>query len=286
MGTWGTSLYANDTTCDIKADYKDLLRQGKNNKEVTQELMRRNGIPSTDPAEDALFWFALADTQWHYGRLMDSVKEKAMEYLENADNLSFEFKDTKMNLQWKQTLNKLKQQLLTEMPPPKKVSKYRLYQCPWQIGDVFAYRFDGTYSREKGFGGQYIVFRKISENTWWPGHHIPVVQVYKRIWDKIPCIAELSNTQLLELGSHPISHQLHPNLQKQYEISLICTSAQVIPYEQLTYLGNMASNIVPASPQLDYYFKATAVGWEGKGWNDNFESYLIDLYFAWTCSTD
>lgn len=75
MGAWGTSLYANDTTCDIRGDYIDKLRRGKSNEEATQELIDQYKDIEGDREEEPLFWFALADTQWNYGRLLPEVKE-------------------------------------------------------------------------------------------------------------------------------------------------------------------------------------------------------------------
>ena len=65
MGAWGTSLYANDTASDIRADYLDKLKRGKTNEEATQELMDENRDIMGDSEEEPLFWFALADTQWN-----------------------------------------------------------------------------------------------------------------------------------------------------------------------------------------------------------------------------
>ena len=40
-----------------------------------------------DKEEEPLFWFALADTQWNYGRLLPSVKEKALLFLSKEGEL-------------------------------------------------------------------------------------------------------------------------------------------------------------------------------------------------------
>ena len=81
MGAWGTSLYANDCAGDIRGDYVDKLKRGKTNLEATRELLAENQEILADPEEAPLFWFALADTQWNYGRLLPEVKEKALLYL-------------------------------------------------------------------------------------------------------------------------------------------------------------------------------------------------------------
>ena len=70
MGAWGTSLYANDATSDIRGDYVDKLRRGKTNEEATEEIIYENRDIMGDVEEEPLFWYALADTQWNYGRLL------------------------------------------------------------------------------------------------------------------------------------------------------------------------------------------------------------------------
>lgn len=176
MGAWGTSLYANDSASDIRGNYIDKLRRGKTNEEATKELIEAARDLMGDAEEEPLFWFALADTQWNYGRLLPEVKAKALFYLSQDKELErWEESGQKKLSAWKKTLETLKENLETSQPPAKKVSKYRLYQCKWNLGDVFAYCLTGDYSKEKGFGGKYVVFRKVSEDTWWPGHIVPVM---------------------------------------------------------------------------------------------------------------
>ena len=87
VGAWGTSLYSNDTACDIRGDYIDKLKRGKTNEEATQELIDKNLDIIGDIEEEPLFWFALADTQWNYGRLLSEVKEKALYFLSQKNEL-------------------------------------------------------------------------------------------------------------------------------------------------------------------------------------------------------
>lgn len=104
MGAWGTSLYANDTASDIRADYLDKLKRGKTNEEATQELMDENRDIMGDSEEEPLFWFALADTQWNYGRLIPKVKEKALHFLAQDEELQ-RWQDSGQKLMaWKRRL--------------------------------------------------------------------------------------------------------------------------------------------------------------------------------------
>ena len=75
MGTWGTGLYQDDTTCDIKEEYLNLLKIGKEPKEAMEEMIINWEECIEDVEEGPLFWFALAETQWKYGLLDEKVKD-------------------------------------------------------------------------------------------------------------------------------------------------------------------------------------------------------------------
>ncbi len=282
MGAWGTSLYANDSASDIRGDYVDKLRRGKTNEEVTEELIEDNRCIFGDGEEEPLFWFALADTQWNYGRLLPEVKDKALYFLSQDTELERWRESGEKQLEaWMETLDKLREKLNSEPPPPKKVSKYRLYNCKWNLGDTFAYCFDSEYSEQKGFYKQYVIFRKISEDNWWPGHIVPVVQVYKWIGESIPPIEDLSNMSLLEQSFYPSVLKKYPDKKREYLIELLSTSERVIPKKNLKYLGNVPGQDLLSFKENDDYVCLTPVGWEGSGYNNTFEKYIIDMYLAW-----
>lgn len=284
MGAWGTSLYANDTSCDIREEYVDKLKRGKTNEEATQELIEQNREIEGDVEEEPLFWFALADTQWNYGRLLPSVKERAMFFLERSEELD-RWRDAgekKLNA-WIQTLTKLKEKLNTPMPKEKKISKYHFYQCEWNLGDVFAYRFCGEYSKEKNFRGKYVVFRKVSEDTYWPGHIVPVVQVYKWIGEEIPQLEKIKSKGLLIQNFMPVTLLYRPDMEQKYSIRLIATSAKEIPKDNLTFIGNLSGDDLIPFQGHDCLTDNMSVGWEEKGYNNSFEKFIIDRYLAW-CS--
>lgn len=282
MGAWGTSLYANDSASDIRGDYVDKLKRGKTNEEATKELIDANRDIMGDIDEEPLFWFALADTQWNYGRLLPEIKKKALFYLSQDEELERwkESGEKQLNA-WKKTLETLKVKLESPQPPAKKVSKYCLYQCKWKLGDIFAYRFTSSYSKEKGFEGKYVVFRKVSEDVWWPGHIISVVQVYKWIGDDIPSIDNLCNFDLLPAFYSPSVYNKFPNKVLEYKIKLISESEKIIPKENLTFLGNLLGNDLIPFRGYDYWTGYYPIGWESSKYNTKFEHYIIDMYLAW-----
>ena len=283
MGAWGTTLYANDTACDIRGDYIDRLRRGKSNDEVTQELIYNNREIMGDVEEEPLFWFALADTQWNYGRLVPEVREKALWFLSQEEELKrWEESGEKQLNAWKATREKLQAKLLSSPPPEKKVSKYQIYKCKWQPGDVFAYRFSGDYSKEKGVFGQYIIFRKVSEDIEWPGHIVPVVHFYQWIGDDIPSLDEIKDIKLLPQKTRPTHYNYDPNKKKknEYLFSLSNTSARIIPKDNLTFLGNIPGDDLFPYPGFACPDKRLFLGYSGAIWKF-FEKNILDQYFAW-----
>ena len=132
MGTWGLKILQDDLAQDIKETYIDLLKQGKKNEEITQKLIEEY-VNNLDKDEISVFWFALADIQWDYGRLLDKVKEKALSYIKNGEDLKRWKEETeeKDYLKRKEVLKNLEQKLNSTMPKEKNVMPYRNYICPW-----------------------------------------------------------------------------------------------------------------------------------------------------------
>lgn len=286
MGAWGTSLYSNDSACDIRGDYMELLKTGKTNAEAENILIENNQGYIADPEEAPLFWFALADMQWNYGRLTPEVKAKALFYLQNRDAEMERWRESgeKQMMAWNHTLDKLKEKLLSQQPPEKKVSKFRPYHCKWALGDVLAYRFSGEYSKEKGFFGKQFVFRKVSETDYYPLHVIPVVEVFDWIGEELPSLDELRGMSIL-----PGAKLWHGEPKSIWRCfyAPITTANRFYPKQNLTWIGNwQGPDLVPRegwSPVLKqtdpmWFYGAYAVAWEGMRINHKFEETVIDMY--------
>jgi hypothetical protein len=64
-------LYENDTASDVRDAWLKKIRQGASGEVATKELPEEwNGAH-----DEPLFWLALADTQWTWGRLEAHVRE-------------------------------------------------------------------------------------------------------------------------------------------------------------------------------------------------------------------
>lgn len=150
MGAWNTSLYGNDTARDVKGDYVHKLRSGKNDQEAMEAMLVEYERTKDDEDEGPLFWLALADTQWEYGRLTERCARRRSSCLRRGWIRSVERSGGWKSWQRNETCRALGEKLRSPQPPRKRIRPYKLYQCPWALGDVFAYRFSSASSREKG----------------------------------------------------------------------------------------------------------------------------------------
>lgn len=267
MASWGAKLYQNDTSEDVRYFYKDQLHRGKSGQEITKELIEKYQDEINDSDDAPNFWFALADTQWNLGRLEDFVKEKALFHIRDGYDLSvWQTEDPKMAKVRATVLKDLEQKLLTPQPEEKKVSQYKLYRCEWSIGDVFAFQMTSDLAKEKGLLGRYILLQKVAEDTWWPGHIIPVTRIKITKDCKLPSTEEeLNEAEYVKLtrkkwlaevpaGQASVSHEYlnkyiqyctriielygdKRNCTYQYNMGIITTSKRVIP-KGLIYVGN------------------------------------------------
>ena len=253
MGTTGTSLYSDDFASDIRGTYIEKLRSGKTRSEASEEMITENRdiIGSED---EPVFWLALADTQWEYGRLQTDVKEEALKHSEEAKNDErwLEQREKKAAA-WADTVTKIVEKLKTEPPPEKRLRKRRLYRCERELGSVFAYRFLGEYSKETGYYGKYIVFRKVSETSWYPGHIIPVVEIYRWVGENIPTFEQIQKMELLSRW-FPVYFQTKKKQESheyEYWFELVIESKRAYPEENLTFLGKLEGDDL--KPYKEYY---------------------------------
>ena len=87
MGTWGPKLYQDDLAEDIKEEYEELLKEGKNNKEAIENICIMYKTEIEDYDERPVFWMVLADVLCKHKNLTDFVKEKALKEIESGENL-------------------------------------------------------------------------------------------------------------------------------------------------------------------------------------------------------
>lgn len=176
MGAWGSGLYQDDVACEVRDYYIDCLRDEDGSAEDKTINYFQDELNDDDDC--AVVWFALADTQWKYGRLSETVKSKALEYIDNGINLQLWTEaDEKLYSKRENVLADLKNKLLSPMPPKKKLRKPHVFTCSWNIGDVFAYQLKSDMAREKGVFGKWFVLQKVNQADNLKNGSSPVVTV-------------------------------------------------------------------------------------------------------------
>lgn len=281
MGTWGTGLFDNDFAKDVRGDYIDKLYSGKSAEEASREMVA-SSIPAADDEEEELFWLALAATQWEYGRLQPDVKEKALEHLSKEQVLDrWREAGSKQKEEWENTLSQLKERLLSDQLPEKKIQKKKRFVCNWEPGAVFAYRFEGEYSKEKGFFHQFFVFRKVSEGEWYPHHIIPILEIYDWIGKKLPTIEDV---RLMRKLPNPHSRMVGAEFRAKYQFEFVLESEKSVPIEQLTLLGViLGEDLVPF--QKGFLNGVYPVSPEESKDNWKIEQTVIDQFLKWNMNT-
>ena len=140
MGTWGVALYSDDDAADVRDTYRDLLGDGVEGPAATDGLVKRWGRLVDDEDAGAPFWLALADTQWKLGRLEPRVRDRALAIIDGGQDLRRWRDRPKDQKKREALLGRLKEQLLTPPPAPKRVPKRFRQSCDWAVGEVVAYR--------------------------------------------------------------------------------------------------------------------------------------------------
>ena len=146
---------------------------------------------------------------------------------------------------------------------------------------MFAYKFSSEYSKANGFYGKYFLFRKVGETTWWPGHIIPIIQVYDWIGDTIPSLDTIKDMPLLRAEYPPVNgRNLYSLIHPKYNMAIIKESEKGIPKDNLIHYDN-----IPLDDPPTKLFGSTgyveSVGWESSRYNTTIEHEIIKLYLAW-----
>lgn len=203
MGAWGSGLYANDTTCDVRDTYIEYLQEGLDNQAAYERILEemRDYINSDDEAP--FFWYALAETQWKTGRLMPEVRDTALNWIERGGGLDLWQDNFRKGIGWKKTLEKLKQKLESPAPKEKVIRKPKVVdQNPWNLYDMYAYQFPLDKPDCAHLAGKYIVLQKMGEGTdYTPGIKMRI-QAYDKLFDTCPTLSDLDGVRLLPFDSY------------------------------------------------------------------------------------
>ena len=250
MGIWGSGLYENDSTCDVRDGYLDYIQDGLDNEEAYKKTLEQSHDYIGDQ-DEPLFWFALAETQWKLGRLRPDVKEKALEWIEKNGYLDLWVENPKGAAGWEKTLHNLKEKLNSPMPREKKIKK--VDRNPWNLNDVYAYQFHEEKSKENGFFGKYMLMQKTGEGRHYERKKIFMhVQVIDHVFENLPELEDINKYRILPLDD--LKHIEKRGL-KTIGIVWIDKSSDY-PAKNLTFLGTIPG---PSNSDITGWYET--LGW-------------------------
>jgi hypothetical protein len=181
MGTWGTAVFSDDTACDVRDSYIDLLGDGLSGPEATKKLVGEWSKSLEDTDEAPVFWLALATTQWKYGRLEPHVLQQALSAIDGGSDLARWDIGSKEYRKRRAVLDRLRVQLTSLQRPKRRVPKRFRGSNLWKIGELIAYRL---------LSGRFVVLRVIGHNTD-QGGTSPICELLDWVGDSLPNESEL-----------------------------------------------------------------------------------------------
>jgi hypothetical protein len=218
MGAWGPAIFSDDTACDVRDDYRELVGEGHEGPKATEILLNNWKTSLEDPDDGPVFWLALAETQWKCGRLEEKVKKRAIEIIEDGSDLRKWEDEPKSLEKRRQVLLKLREQLNSPQPPPKRLPKTFKNACEWELGEVVSYRLKS---------GNFVLFRVIGHHSD-KGGTSPVCELLDWSGPSIP-----GGLKLRFLGIKKGTRQVSPPTQ----FLLGRTNVKELPEERVSRIG-------------------------------------------------
>ena len=115
MGTSGTGVFDDDLAADVRDAYLAMLADGRSDSDTLTSILRSYQESVKDDDEGPVFWFALAATQWKFGRLHSRVKAKALAIINRGGDVHRWSNTRDVNRRLK-VLAELKAKLQSEQP--------------------------------------------------------------------------------------------------------------------------------------------------------------------------
>jgi len=128
MGTYGATLFHDDTANDVRDEFLHLLRQGYSVEESSKALLAEWAMAIDDSDDGPVFWLALAATQFEYGCLQADVKQRAVAVIDEGSNL--ERWSGKMLERRREVLAQLRSMLLGPQPKARRPRKRKQVEAP------------------------------------------------------------------------------------------------------------------------------------------------------------
>ena len=137
MGAWGTALFSDDTACDVRDHYRQLLEEGAEDRDATRLTLEKFREYLDDSGGVPLLAFAV--TQSKLGRLDSDIRDRALAVLDRGADLEMWQSDNpKLVPRRRAALEKVRAQLTGPQPPRKRVRPPKRISSGLAAGEVLA----------------------------------------------------------------------------------------------------------------------------------------------------
>ena len=222
MGTWGTAVFSDDLAADIRNEWRTLIGDGLSGPEATQRLVHDYAEALSDSDERSVFWIALALTQHRAGRVEQPVVAAALKCITDGSGLARWQEDPKALRQRTRVLDKVRQELESPPPPPKRIPRVYRNATEWELGEFVGYALRS---------GSWVVFRNIAFHSD-AGGTSPIVELLDWVGPELPTAA-----QCVGFGVRPDMREHLPRHDRVWRLMIGATSARERPDSRLRRLG-------------------------------------------------
>jgi hypothetical protein len=141
MGTWGPRIFDDDTACDTRFEYRDLLSHGATGPQATDHMIQIHATGPDFGGYQLTFWLALAATQSRLGRLEDRVRDTVLQIIDSGEDLAAWDQPGPTFLRRRRgALQRLRRRLLGPQPAPVPVKQRWRQTTELQPGQHVLYR--------------------------------------------------------------------------------------------------------------------------------------------------
>ena len=140
VGAWGTAVFSNDTSADVRVEFRDLIADGLSSEAASAKVITDNAVPvppHADPDVAADFWVGLALAQHELGRLQPEVHRAAL--LAAADPRELERWKPADRAKRKAALDRAVQKLEQPQKPPRRPRKRPQVTTDLEIGQYLVF---------------------------------------------------------------------------------------------------------------------------------------------------
>ena len=159
-----------------------MLGEGLAGSAAVDRLMSDYADSLADPDEEPVFWLALADISWKLGRMDERVRKNALRIIDEGRDLA-RWESLRDRTKREAVLAKLRAQLLSPQPAPKRIPKTVKSANKWVVGEVIAFQL---------LSSRWVPLRVIGHHTD-KGGRFAVCELVDWIGETIPSGADIGS---------------------------------------------------------------------------------------------